>query len=170
MSNERINTYEGMFLFPHSATANLKDAADHVKDLLGRASAEIITFKKWDERRLAYEIKGNKRGVYFLSYFKAPAANMIGLERDCNLSEQLLRTMFLRADTIPAETIEAADGRQELEDEIKLRGEEAENRAKAKAESDAAAEAAAAAASDAEASEATEKAEAGAGSDTPPAG
>ena len=41
-----------------------------------KVGAEIISFKKWDERRLAYEIKGNKRGLYFLCYFNLPAAEV----------------------------------------------------------------------------------------------
>lgn len=123
MSDTR-NVYEGMFLFPQSAASDLKSAADHVQQILSRAEAEVISFAKWDERRLAYEIKGNKRGLYFLTYFKAEPERLAGIERDCNLSEQLLRSLVTRADTIPAEIIEAADGRSKLEDEIKLRGEQ----------------------------------------------
>ena len=68
---ERTRPYEGMFLFPQSATADLQGAVDHVKEILGRSGAEILSIAKWDERRLAYDIKGNKRGVYFLVYFSA---------------------------------------------------------------------------------------------------
>lgn len=118
------NVYEGLFLFPQAVTTNLQGAVDHLNQLLDRAEAEIISLRKWDERKLAYEIKGNKRGVYFLVYFKAPADNMQQLDRDCNLSEMLLRAMLLRADHIPAEQMEAAEGRSELEDEIRLRSEQ----------------------------------------------
>ncbi len=128
MSEERINTYEGMFLFPQSATANLQAAVDHISMLLERADAELISLCKWDERRLAFDIKGNKRGVYFLTYFKATASKMQEVERACNLSEQLLRSMIIRADEVPAEQMEAAEGRAQLADEIKLRGEQPEER------------------------------------------
>jgi len=119
----RTTTYEGMFLFPHSATSDLQDAVDHIHKLLDRADAEIVSLQKWDERRLAYDIKGNKRGVYFLVYFKAPNHTMRQLERDCNISEQLLRYMFLNAEHLPMEQIEAADKRSQLSDEIKMRSE-----------------------------------------------
>jgi small subunit ribosomal protein S6 len=117
--------YEGMFLFPQAAATNLKAAVDHVTELLQRAEAEIVSLKKWDERRLAYEIRGNKRGVYFLAYFRVDPTRLTGLERDCNLSEQLLRTMVVRADHVPGTIIEAAEGRAQLADEIKLRSEQA---------------------------------------------
>jgi len=118
------NTYEGLFLFPQSVTANLQEAIDHLQGFLDRAEAEVISMRKWDERKLAYDIKGNKRGVYFLVYFKAPAEKMQQLDRDCNLSELMLRAMLLRVDHIPAEVMEAAEGRAQLEDEIRMRGEQ----------------------------------------------
>ena len=118
----RTATYEGMFLFPHSVTANLQAAVDHVHELLQRAEAEVISMQKWDERRLAYDIKGNKRGVYFLVYFTAPTSKLRQLERDCNLSEQLLRYMVVKAEHVPREEMEAADKRDQLADEIKMRG------------------------------------------------
>jgi len=132
MTETRINLYEAMFLFPQTATADLGGALAHVESILGRSDAEIVSLCKWDERRLAYDIKGNKRGLYFLVYFKADRSKIAGIERDCNLSEQLLRTMVVRADHIPAEEIEAADGRTALADEIKLRAERGEDEARPK--------------------------------------
>ncbi|MDY7110246.1 MAG: 30S ribosomal protein S6 [Planctomycetota bacterium] len=120
MTDKQTNTYEGLFLFPQATAANLQAAVDHLTDLLKRAEAEVISLRKWDERRLAYEIKGNKRGVYFLVYFRADPTRVADLERGCNLSEQLLRSLITRADHIPAEEIEAADGRAQLADEIRL--------------------------------------------------
>jgi len=35
--------------------------------------------RKWDERRLAYEIKKQKRGLYILCYFKAPTPTSLTL-------------------------------------------------------------------------------------------
>jgi len=124
MTDQKMSVYEGLFLFPQAATGNLQGALDHVTDLLARAQAEVISLCKWDERRLAYEIKGNKRGVYFLAYFRAAGSRLAGLERDCNLSEQILRAMVTRAEHLPQEVIEAAEGRAKLADEIKLRAEQ----------------------------------------------
>jgi len=121
MSEQRIYRYEGMFLFPQAVTANLSAAVDHIKEILSRGDAELISLRKWDERRLAYAIKGNKRGVYFLVYFQAPSDKLPLIERYCNLSEEMLRSMVTRADHIPVEQMQVADGQQQLEDEAKLR-------------------------------------------------
>ena len=119
MTEDHINAYEGLFLFPQTQAGNLQAAVDHLTDILGRANAEMIALRKWEERRLAYEIKGNKRGVYFLVYFRAPGTALVGIERACNLSELLLRSMITRADHLTQEQMEAADGTAELADEIK---------------------------------------------------
>ncbi len=124
MSNERTGLYEGMFLFPQSATANLQAAIDHLKEILEKCDVSIINFSKWDDRRLAYEIDGNKRGVYFLVYFNAPTSMMSDLERRCNQSEDIIRMMVTRAEHIPTEIIEANEGAQALADEINVRGEQ----------------------------------------------
>ena len=98
MTEVRINMYEGMFLFPQAAGADLGGAVAHVESILERADAELVSISKWDERRLAYDIKGNKRGVYLLTYFKADRSGSPA-RADCNLSEQLLRAMVVEPTT-----------------------------------------------------------------------
>jgi small subunit ribosomal protein S6 len=121
MAETRINAYEGMFLFPQTVAADLQGATDHILEILSKGNAEIVSLCKWDERRLAYDIKGNKRGVYFLTYFKCDATKMTAIERDARLSEKLLRSMITRADHLTADQMAAMEGRQQLADEIALR-------------------------------------------------
>ncbi len=121
-----IRQYEGMFLFPQSATADLGSASDHVRECITRHGGEIVSLVKWDERRLAYDIQGNKRGVYFLAYFKAPSVNLVAIERDCVLSERMLRTLITKADHLSAEQMSDAEGQARLVMESKLRRQAAE--------------------------------------------
>jgi small subunit ribosomal protein S6 len=124
MSEITVNNYEAMFLFPQSATANLGESSDHVLAHLDKVGADVISFRKWDDRRLAFPIKGNKRGVFFLGYFKLAGDKMAGLERNLLLSEDVVRFLITRADHLSQEQMEAAEGRTELADEIKLRSEQ----------------------------------------------
>ncbi|MEX2215894.1 MAG: 30S ribosomal protein S6 [Phycisphaeraceae bacterium] len=100
MSDAPTSLYEGLFLISQSAAADLDGAMDHVRSILGRAEAEVIGLQKWEERRLAYPIKGQRRGTYLLSFFRAKHDKLTGLDRDCNLSDNILRSMFLRADHV----------------------------------------------------------------------
>lgn len=122
MSETRVDLYEGLFLLTQSATADMNAGLEFVRQLLERAQAEVVVLTKWDDRKLAYTIKGQKRGTYILSYFRAPRANLIGLERDCNLSENVLRAMFLRADHIgEIELEQARQGQIVAKTEVRLR-------------------------------------------------
>jgi small subunit ribosomal protein S6 len=123
-SKGRKNNYEAMFLISQAAEPSLGKAVDHVKHLLERAEAEVIALAKWDERRLAFEIDKQKRGLYILAYFSADPVNIEGLERDTNLSELIMRCMVLRADHLTIDEMKAADGRTDLETEIKMRDDE----------------------------------------------
>ncbi len=125
MSDTSRHNYEGMFLVSQASAADLNAITEHIKGILDRAGASVIAFKKWDERRLAYDIQKQKRGVYFLSYFSCEPGNVAGLERDFNLSEQVMRFMLLRADHLTEDEMKAADGSEELATEAALRSEEA---------------------------------------------
>ena len=101
-----MNQYEGMFLFDPTFGNSFENCEAEVQRLLERAEAELVFCRKWDERRLAYRIKGRKRGVYALVYFKAEPDKIVGLERDVQLSENALRVLVLRADGVTTEMME----------------------------------------------------------------
>lgn len=126
MAEKRINTYEAMFLLSPAVAADLGGALAHINEILQRGHAEVIAMKKWFEGRLAYEVKGQKRGVYILTYFNAPAGDIAHIERDCNLSEKIMRALILRCDHLSVEEIGTYDGRKELEIESKMRASQPE--------------------------------------------
>ncbi len=88
------------------ATSDWDGTVKAIETVLERADADVLSVRKWDERRLAYPVKGKERGTYFLCYFKAPTDNIVGLERDVQLSEVLLRVMVLRGDHLTAEEMQ----------------------------------------------------------------
>lgn len=90
--------YEGMFLFDPTVAASWENAQQELARIMDRAGARVIASGKWDERRLAYEIRGRKRGLYALTYFEAEASKLGDLERDVRLSESILRCLVVRAD------------------------------------------------------------------------
>ncbi len=103
-----MNTYEVMFLFDPAVGANWETVEAEINRLMTRAEAEVIVTKKLEERRLAYEIKDRKRGLYVLTYFRANGGKISGLERDLRLSEVVLRALVLRAEGITEEKMRDA--------------------------------------------------------------
>lgn len=127
----KTRMYEAMFLVSQAQAADLGSIVARIEEILHRSKAEIVAMKKWDERRLAYEIDKQRRGVYFLVYFRAPTTAVAGIERDCNLGERIMRVMILNAEHLSDEDIALQDDRAGLGVEAKLRKEEADKAAAA---------------------------------------
>jgi small subunit ribosomal protein S6 len=92
-----LNQYEGMFLLGASG-ADAEKAVTLVRTTIEKHGGQIQVIKKWDERKLAFEIGKQKRGTYIIAFFKAPGGAIAPLERDVKLSEEILRVLITSAD------------------------------------------------------------------------
>jgi len=97
-----VKLYEGMFLLDNQAVrADWRKAKALVTDALEKHGARVATARRWDERKLAYPMKGRQRGTYLLSYYELDAGGIDGLRRELELSETVLRYLLLRAEEVP---------------------------------------------------------------------
>jgi small subunit ribosomal protein S6 len=109
--------YEAMFVVDSSKAASDWDRIQRaIGDMLEKSEAELVSLKKWDERRLAYEIRGRSRGTYILCYFRSDGSKNHQIERDVQLSELIMRMLILSADHVSAEEIEKATPAEQIED------------------------------------------------------
>lgn len=93
------NVYECMFLLDTNKVAgDVAGAAKQLHGILERNQAEVLASRPWDERRLSYPVKGHKKGLYYLTYFRSEGKNLINLERDLALNEMVLRNLVLYVD------------------------------------------------------------------------
>ncbi len=98
-----------MFLVDSAdASADWDGVVATIDNLMDRAKAEVVSTRKWDDRRLCYEIEGRRRGTYVLTYFKAEPGTLAGLERDVKLNDRILRVLVLRGDHLNEERMNAA--------------------------------------------------------------
>jgi len=104
MDNKR--TYEEMFLLD-SGNPDFNAVSEPIRTVLERRGAEILSIKPWDERKLAYEIRGRKRGLYILTYFLIDPRMVVEVEHDFKLDERILRVIILRRDKISEAKIHA---------------------------------------------------------------
>ena len=161
--------YEGMFLVDSALAAqDWQVILDEVQRVLDRAEAEVVSLKKWDERRLCYDIQKKSRGTYILAYFNCETSKIGGIERDVQLSELIARVLVLRTDRMTPGDLEQLTPLEATAAEEAERAAAAEARAEAAAEAKAEADAEATpveaeteadAVADAEVSEAPEEAE-----------
>ncbi len=109
-----MKLYEAMFIVnSNAAKENYEKVESEALACLTRHGAEIVNAIKWDERRMSYEIKNQKRGAYILCHFNAEPDAIVKAERQCRLSETVLRVLItidvdgpeaLPASSIGAET------------------------------------------------------------------
>ena len=100
------NVYECMFLLDTNKVAgDVAAASQQIRTILERNQAEILASRPWDERRLAYPIKGHKKGLYFLTYLRMDGKNLLNIQRDLALNEMILRSLFLRIEPKYVETL-----------------------------------------------------------------
>jgi small subunit ribosomal protein S6 len=133
------NLYEGMFLVDSALAGSNWDGVNNaIKTILERVGAEIVSIRKWDDRKLAYEIHGKGRGVYILTYFRANGERIKEIEKAVQLSEQIMRVLILNAEHMTAEDIEkdtpASKMEKEKSNEETARTEESEQKNDYKAE------------------------------------
>src|SRR4051812_39902071 len=105
----KTNKYEAMFLLGASAAAEVDKSVAMVRGIIEKHGGQILVLKKWDERKLSYEIKGQKRGLYIVSYFTAPGTAVTQIERDVNLSEDVLRVLVTDAEHLNQTEMDAVE-------------------------------------------------------------
>ncbi len=111
----KINQYEAMFLLDNNAaTADFDATAGQVDAILEKHGASIVQKEKWDERKLAYEIKGHRRATYYLVYFTSPTNAIDKINEDVALNEVILRHLTIALDEPIEEHIEKRAKEREL--------------------------------------------------------
>ena len=118
------NVYEGLFIFDSNKFARDHDALPKVvEEMITSEGGEVLVSRLWEERRLAYPINNQRKGTYWLMYFRCDSQKITPLNRKCALNESLLRHLVLKihprleepilahaSDATPAEIAEEAVG------------------------------------------------------------
>src|SRR5436190_4480954 len=94
-----VNVYECKFILDTAKMAGDVTAADkQLRGTIEKHGAEVLVSRPWDERRLTYPVKNQKKGLYYMTYFSCEGKNVVNIERDCALNESILRMMVLKID------------------------------------------------------------------------
>ena len=94
---ENSAVYEGLFILDANRFA--RDHESLPRDLEGFITSEggeILVSRLWEERRLAYPIKGQRKGAYWLTYFRLSTQKVSEVTRQCEIKEGILRQLFVR--------------------------------------------------------------------------
>ena len=97
MAEARTNVYEAMYIFDSNRYARERAAmpAD-VEKAIKNAGGEVVVSRLWEERRLAYPIAGQRKGTYWLIYFRGPSSIVAPLNREWEIQDGILRHLVLK--------------------------------------------------------------------------
>jgi small subunit ribosomal protein S6 len=63
-----------------------------------KLGGEMLVSRLWEERRLAYPIKSQRKGTYWLAYFRFDSTQLAAVRRQFEINENVLRFLFLKID------------------------------------------------------------------------
>lgn len=105
--------YEGMFLLDNQVVReDWKKAKSVITDTLKKHGASVLCARRWDERKLAYQIRRRRRATYCLAYYEmgyeSGDEGVTALRRDLELNENVLRYLMLAKEKVPEGEMELA--------------------------------------------------------------
>lgn len=97
MAEVRTNVYEAMLIFDSNRFARERAALPaEVEKTIKAENGEVVVSRLWEERRLAYPIAGQRKGTYWLIYFRGPSSMLTSLNRQWEIHDGILRHLVLK--------------------------------------------------------------------------
>jgi len=94
-----MRKYECTYILdPGTADEEQEPIIDRFKNLVGDNGGTVDAVDKWERRRLAYEVKGKREGIYVVMNFSGEPRTEAELGRVLGISEGILRHMIIRTD------------------------------------------------------------------------
>lgn len=91
--------YEAFYIIrPDLKDSDANALIERFKKVVTDGGGTIIDADRWDRRKLSYEIKGHKEGVYILMNFDADSATQNELGRLFRISDDVIRHTILKND------------------------------------------------------------------------
>jgi small subunit ribosomal protein S6 len=89
--------YEGMFILDSNRFGrDHETVSGQIPAMVEKLGGEMLVSRLWEERRLAYPINGHRKGTYWLTYFRLDSLRLLELERQCQITDDILRVLFLK--------------------------------------------------------------------------
>jgi small subunit ribosomal protein S6 len=92
-----MNIYENIVILNATpADEELESSTAKIKDLISNSGGEILKVDVWGRRKLANEIKKQKKGFYVLFVFRAPSSLIKRLEDYYKVFDPVIKYMVIK--------------------------------------------------------------------------
>ena len=93
------NVYECLFILDSNRYArDASGVAATIPAMVQNLGGEVLANRLWNEQKLAYPIKGHRKGTYWLTYFRLDSSKLSEFNRACQLNDSVLRNLVLRVE------------------------------------------------------------------------
>ncbi len=93
------NIYEGLFILDTAKyNRDPEVVSNQIAETIESMGGKVRVSRLWEERKLAYEIKHQTRGIYWLAYFRLDTDKAKDLNRQFQINGNVLRFLILRID------------------------------------------------------------------------
>lgn len=94
-----MRRYETMFIIdPNLETEAVNELVESFKGIIQNEGGQVDRVDEWGKRKLAYPIKKQKEGYYFLMEFTASPETAQELDRVFKITNGLLRYLIVKLD------------------------------------------------------------------------
>jgi small subunit ribosomal protein S6 len=109
-----MNIYENIVILNAALSDEEADAAiTRIKDLIAAQGGEVLKIDVWGRRKLAYEIKKQKKGLYVLFHCKTPPATIKKMEDFYKVFDAVIKYMVIKLGKKQVRSFEKAEAAQE---------------------------------------------------------
>lgn len=93
------NFYECLYILDSNRYARDPNGISaSIPEMIEGLEGEVLASRLWNEQRLAYPINGQRKGTYWLTYFRLDSTRLSEFNRACQLNENILRNLTLKVD------------------------------------------------------------------------
>lgn len=103
--------YESIFILRSSLGDEEAEAViEKMKSVLTKHGATIVKVENWGKKKLAYEIKHDRRGTYVLLQFESVQENVVSeLERLYRLEDSVIKFLTVRVEEEALQAVAAEE-------------------------------------------------------------
>ena len=91
------NVYEALVIFDSNRFARDRTVLPkEFEEMITSGGGEVLISRLWEERKLAYPIRGQRKGTYWLVYFRSDPSHIQQINRQCEINDGILRQLVLK--------------------------------------------------------------------------
>jgi small subunit ribosomal protein S6 len=105
-----MELYESLFIIRPSVSDEETNALiEKMKAVADKTGAQFIKAENWGRKKLAYEVRRERKGTYVYFYFRAPNNTVGELERAYRLEDNIIKflTVYLEKELVPRRPLES---------------------------------------------------------------